>query len=209
MSDKKTHFGRAGEYFAMSELLLRGWNVAVPVVDIGDDVFVINDHDKTTWRVQVKAATTEPADAKGDTLPTGPLRANFNLSRAQLRTAQAIELFYMLMVRSGTRWLFLVIPRMALLEIRDDYLESARKRTGPGRRPLGDEQARTDTLLLSVALDGNVATGWDASLSKYLDQWPEDLPVVLGGPGSIGTSADPGLKDSSGGDPGPSRDPET
>jgi hypothetical protein len=41
MADKKTHFVRAGEYYGMSELLLRGWNVAVPVVDVGDDVFVI------------------------------------------------------------------------------------------------------------------------------------------------------------------------
>lgn len=50
-SEKKTHFGRAGEYYAMSELLLRGWNVAVPVVDVGDDAFVIDDRDKTTRRV--------------------------------------------------------------------------------------------------------------------------------------------------------------
>ncbi len=40
----------------MSELLLRGWNVAVPVVDVGDDVFVIDDNDKTTYRLQVKSA---------------------------------------------------------------------------------------------------------------------------------------------------------
>ena len=32
MAEKATHFGRAGEFFAMSELLLRGWNVAIPVV---------------------------------------------------------------------------------------------------------------------------------------------------------------------------------
>lgn len=55
MADKRTHFGRAGEYFAMSELLLRGWNVAVPVVDVGDDVFMIDDNDKTTFRLQVKS----------------------------------------------------------------------------------------------------------------------------------------------------------
>ena len=78
-SDKKTHFGRAGEYFVMSELLLRGWNVAVPVVDIGDDVFVIDDRDKTTRRVQVKAAMSEPpcyiARRKrySDTMRPGPV----------------------------------------------------------------------------------------------------------------------------------------
>ncbi len=59
MAEKPTHFGRAGEFFAMSELLLRGWNVAVPVVDVGDDVFVIDDNDKTTYRVQVKSATSD------------------------------------------------------------------------------------------------------------------------------------------------------
>jgi hypothetical protein len=35
VNEKRSHFGRAGEFFAMSELLLRGWNVAVPVVDVG------------------------------------------------------------------------------------------------------------------------------------------------------------------------------
>ena len=43
----------------MSELLLRGWNVAVPVVDVGDDVFVIDDNDKTTYRMQVKSAASD------------------------------------------------------------------------------------------------------------------------------------------------------
>jgi hypothetical protein len=81
MPDKKTHFGRAGEFFAMSELLLRGWNVAVPVVDVGDDVFVIDDNDKTTWRLQVKSSKVE-------NLPAGDgVKAKFTLSRAQLRTA--------------------------------------------------------------------------------------------------------------------------
>jgi hypothetical protein len=63
--DKKTQFGRAGEYFAMSEVLLRGWNVAVPVVDVGDDVFVIDDNDKTTWRLQVKTATLKTTEPTG------------------------------------------------------------------------------------------------------------------------------------------------
>ncbi len=94
MTEKKTHFGRAGEYFAMSELLLRGWNVAVPVVDVGDDIFVIDDRDKVAYRVQAKTSAADPGDA-------GRVRATFKLSRDQLRTPLAIELFYMLMVRAG------------------------------------------------------------------------------------------------------------
>jgi hypothetical protein len=77
MADKTTHFGRAGEFFAMSELLLLGWNVAVPVVDIGDDVFVIDDNDKTTYRLQVKSAQPSKKD-----------RWNFSISRAQLRAIE-------------------------------------------------------------------------------------------------------------------------
>ncbi len=61
----------------MSELLLRGWNVAVPVVDVGDDVFVIDDNEKTTRRVQVKSSRIEAQD-------NAPM-ASFTLSRAQLR----------------------------------------------------------------------------------------------------------------------------
>jgi hypothetical protein len=79
MADKTTHFGRAGEFFAMSELLLRGWNVAVPVVDVGDDAFVIDDNDKTTWRLQVKSAEAE-------TMPPPPIS---RVSRAHESTSSA------------------------------------------------------------------------------------------------------------------------
>ncbi|MCW5812564.1 MAG: hypothetical protein KIT84_16165 [Labilithrix sp.] len=181
MADKKTHFGRAGEYYGMSELLLRGWNVAVPVVDVGDDVFVIDDNDKTTWRLQVKSAETGPiAEADGN-----GVKARFKLSRTQLRSLQRIELFYMLLIRVDASWRFLVIPRPELLEIRNTYVAAAADREGPGRRPLGDDTATTDGLPFEVVLRGEDATGWGASLTPYLERWPETLPVVAGGPGTI------------------------
>ncbi len=208
MAKKTTHFGRAGEYFAMSELLLRGWNVAVPVVDVGDDVFVIDDRDKATRRVQVK--TAEPANANDPALPSaGPLRFVFSLSRKQLRFPHEIELFYMLMMRIATRWRFLVIPRKDLLEIRYAYLENARTRLGPGQRPLADGNATTDSLRLDVEMNGDEATGWNTSLSKYLDQWPDALSIVPDASGSIEGSSTPAVTDSCAGDPDPSPDPGT
>jgi hypothetical protein len=39
----KSHIGKAGHLAAMAEFLLRGYNVAQPEVDIGDDIFVVND----------------------------------------------------------------------------------------------------------------------------------------------------------------------
>ena len=54
MGEKRSHLGMAGHYAAMSEFLLRGYNVAVPAVDTGDDVFVVDDRQGALWRVQVK-----------------------------------------------------------------------------------------------------------------------------------------------------------
>ncbi|HEU4537034.1 MAG TPA: hypothetical protein VFS00_23090 [Polyangiaceae bacterium] len=184
MGDKRTHFGRAGEYFAMSELLLRGWNVAVPVVDVGDDAFVIDDREKVTRRVQVKTSSVSPVEG-------GRRRATFRLSREQLRTPRPIELFYALMTRSEGRWAFLVIPREDLSAIRDAYVEGARLRPGPGRRPLGDEGAETDSLRLDLDFAGDAVEGWGASLGQYLNCWPEALGVLEGGPGSVGGGATP------------------
>lgn len=149
-SEKTTHFGRAGEYAAMSELLLRGWNVAVPVVDVGDDVFVINDDDKTTFRVQVKSAYAIPVDA-GHPQQQNAWTASFNLSRAQLRAQEQIELFYMLMVRTDMGWRSLVIPRQRLFDIHDAYVSTPPG--GRGRPPKTHDSASTDGLSLEVRID--------------------------------------------------------
>ena len=57
MRDKSNlYIGRAGQLLVMSEFLLRGWNAALPEVDVGDDVFVVKDEDGTLFRIQVKTA---------------------------------------------------------------------------------------------------------------------------------------------------------
>lgn len=174
MADKTTHFGRAGEFFAMSELLLRGWNVAVPLVDVGDDVFVIDDNDKTTYRMQIKSSMSSAFGSEQV--------AKFAMSRRQLRRILDIELFYMLLVRIDAQWRFLVIPREELTAIRDAF-ESA-PRSGSGRPPLTDDQATSDTLSLSVELVGSHAKGWGADLGRFLDQRPTQLSSILNGPGA-------------------------
>lgn len=177
-NEKSIHFGRAGEYFAMSEILLRGWNVAVPVVDVGDDVFVINDHDKTTWRVQVKSA---PATRLTDR-PGSLLKAHFTLSRAQLGASHDTELFYMLMIRDQQRWRFLVIPRKDLFAIHRRFVDAPR--LGRGRPPVASIDAKQDKLGLDVTIDETGAVGWNTSLSAFLERWPGALPIVDTGPGS-------------------------
>jgi hypothetical protein len=207
MMEKKTHFGRAGEFYAMSELLLRGWNVAVPVVDIGDDVFVVDDNDKTTRRLQVKSSRIVDKSAAGEA-PGTLVQATFNLSREQLRTQQVIELFYMFLIRltGPERWRFLVIPRDDLSGIREAHVTGTGQPRGPGRRPLRDDQASGDTLTLNIDLSANEASGWKTSLNAYLDQWPQEFGIVSGGPGSVGPKEGVPAT-SSARDPRPSPDP--
>ena len=166
MASKTTHFGRAGEFFAMSEFLLRGWNVAVPVVDVGDDVFVIDDNDKTTYRLQVKSA--EPKERPG-----ARYSASFSLSRKQLDTISRIELFYMLLIRVSPGWRYLVFPRDELAAIREAF--EKRPREGRGRPPTTDG-TDNDKLSLVVDFDEHGAMGWGVSLNAFLDQWPDQLP---------------------------------
>lgn len=182
----------------MSELLLRGWNVAVPVVDVGDDAFVIDDDKKTTQRVQVKTSTAKASEV-------GRLKGTFNLSRKQLRTARPIELFYVLMVRAEPRWRVLVIPRAELVVIRSEHVDGATSRPGQARKPLGDEKVETDSLRLDIEINGDVATGWGAALSQYLDRWPEASKVLHDGPPRVGEGDEPDLRSWSEGGLGRSR----
>ncbi len=128
----------------MSELLLRGWNVAVPVVDVGDDVFIIDDRDKATRRVQVKTALVAVDER-------GRRGASFMLSGTQLRVDLPIELFYLLLMRDGLRWRYLVVPRADLLRLRsmNTLARGAPRKT--------DNEAKTDVLNLRVDLDGDSA----------------------------------------------------
>ena len=52
------YLGKAGHLTVMSEFLTRGWNVAIPEVDVGDDIFVVQDDNGTLRRVQVKTSTS-------------------------------------------------------------------------------------------------------------------------------------------------------
>lgn len=47
----------------MSELLARGLNVAIPEVDVGDDILVVRGTDDRLWRVQVKTGTAKDTRA--------------------------------------------------------------------------------------------------------------------------------------------------
>ena len=113
--EKRSYLGMAGHYAAMSEFLYRGYNVAVPAVDIGDDVYIVEDRLGTMWRLQVKTCN-QPEERIG----------TYQLSRAQLREPKENELFFMFMIRWKDRWRFVLIRRDKLAEIRDSFEQQDR-----------------------------------------------------------------------------------
>lgn len=107
---KNLYVGAAGQAAVMSEFLLLGYNVAVPEVDVGDDLFVVNDAGGNFRRVQVKTATAKPT-RRGYT-------AQFLIPVRQLEQPHTPELYYVFAVRGESRWAdFLIVERKELFEI--------------------------------------------------------------------------------------------
>lgn len=99
-----------GHLAAMSEFLSLGYNVAIPEMDRGDDVFVVRDADGDLSRIQVKTANAR-------TTQYG-YRATVNVPRLQLETPRSPEVYYVFPVRHDNRWKdFVVISRADLVTI--------------------------------------------------------------------------------------------
>lgn len=77
----------------MAEFLMKGWNVAIPEVDIGDDIFVVKDEEGTLRKVQVKTA-------KGKLTQNG-YTAQFSASESNLAKIGPIVGHYVFIVRLG------------------------------------------------------------------------------------------------------------
>jgi hypothetical protein len=103
------YVGRAGQLAVMAELLWRGWNTALPEVDVGDDVFVVKDDSGELSRVQVKTATARAQK--------GGYSATFKVALRQLRRPRTPDLAYVFAIRGASGWEpFVVIGRDVLLE---------------------------------------------------------------------------------------------
>lgn len=92
----------------MSEFLMRGWNVAIPEVDIGDDIFVVQDDKGTLRRVQVKTSTSTERQKS--------FSGQFNVPITQLRDYRVnFPIYYVFIARNSQLWSKPVI-------IKQDYL---------------------------------------------------------------------------------------
>lgn len=86
---------------------MRGWNVAIPEVDVGDDIFVVQDENGTLRRVQVKTSASTGRQAS--------FSGQFQISIKQLRTINTVPVYYVFIARHNDTWSRPVI-------IRQDYL---------------------------------------------------------------------------------------
>ena len=147
--------GRAGHLAVMAELLLRGWNTAIPEVDVGDDIFVVHDSQGDLRRVQVKTALARPLQVGHS--------AQFNLSLSQLQTSMTPEVTYIFAIRLCDRWdSFVVIDREILDEEHSSY------RLGSGS---------TDRLVLRLRFKGTSVTCKRRDLSQYRNNWTA-FPII-------------------------------
>ena len=100
------HVGKAGQLAVMSELSLRGYNVAIPEIDTGDDVFVVDDLKGTLWRIQVKTAMPKPQKTSR--------RYQFRCRESAISTPVTPEATFVFVLRDGSGWRFLVVARNLL-----------------------------------------------------------------------------------------------
>lgn len=100
------YIGKAGHLALMGEICFRGYNVAMPEIDKGDDIFVVNDLTGSMWRIQVK---TSAGTAQGNSR-----RYQFRVREDQITTPQSPELHYVFVMRKDKRWQFLVLDRAVL-----------------------------------------------------------------------------------------------
>lgn len=149
------YLGKAGHLTVISEFLTRGWNVAIPEVDIGDDIFVVQDDNGTLRRVQVKTSTS--------TVRQNSSSGQFNIPLTQLRNISNIPVHYVFIVRDNDHWTKPVV-------IRQDYLLDHFQNDN-----IGSEHKGNLNLYFSYSTEKVACSGLD--LSKYISDFT-DFPLI-------------------------------
>lgn len=149
------YLGKAGHLTVMSEFLTRGWNVAIPEVDIGDDIFVVQDDNGTLRRVQVKTSTSTERQSS--------FSGQFNVPINQLQNIASIPVHYVFVVRHNEQWTLPVVIRQDFLL---DHFQSSK---------IGSVHDGNLNLYFSYTTDKVECSGID--LSKYISDFT-DFPLI-------------------------------
>ncbi len=164
--------GVSAEYATMSEFIIRGFNVAVPIIDDGDDV-VILDKESQVWRVQIKSSTAKERQ-------DGHCSCEWYVPQAQVRNPDGkVALWYCLVTRHPKGYWsdFLILPRDELRFL----IEKAGIGRGKGKKDDGDREdgQREDEWRLPMRLYENrievsaptLGTDFKIDLQVYRSNW--------------------------------------
>lgn len=155
------YVGRSGQLAVMSELLTLGCNVAVPEIDVGQDVFAFKDDEETIARIQVKAANAKVLKREGT------YSAQISLPLEQLEHADRPKLYYVFVIRLSKHWTdAIVIRRAALQELR------LAKKLGSVYQDAGKSHVKLD---LKFTPDDVTCSG--ESLKEYRNAWTNLPPL--------------------------------
>lgn len=93
----------------MGELALRGYNVALPEIDIGDDIFAVNDASGAMYRIQVKTAIAK----RQNTGYRGQFRVRESSATTPLTPDLSFVFAFRLSAHAGQpeRWDYVVMAR--------------------------------------------------------------------------------------------------
>lgn len=103
---KHHYMAKAAHLAVMAELAARDYNVAMPEIDIGDDIFAVNDASGNFWRVQVKYGKVR--------IQRQSISAVFSCREDQLQKPDTPELYYVFVFRTDIGWQFVVFSRDSL-----------------------------------------------------------------------------------------------
>ncbi|MCU0448044.1 MAG: group I intron-associated PD-(D/E)XK endonuclease [Microscillaceae bacterium] len=156
MSKKYNQYlGKAGHLVVMSEFLIRGWNVAIPEVDVGDYIFVVEDKNGVFRRVQVKTSSA--------TIRKKGFSAQFQISLKQLQTLTPVLVHYVFIARLENSW---TSPLIISQDILFGYYENQQMGT-----------LHNEYLNLYFTWENNQINCSKLDFTKHLEDY-SDFPII-------------------------------
>jgi len=183
----------------MAEILARGWNVAIPEVDVGDDVFVAQDDGARLTRVQLK--TTAADEGVSGTWVSGTIKLPYD---QLMREDEAVPLIYAFAIRCGGRWEFVVVDRDSLRAAWRKFDKGRADASARGERTRGRPRKDPEGLPKEVGMqltlkDGETSAWGGETFQRYRNNWeafellmlPSEEPSRVPDPSSSPALPDP------------------
>ena len=158
----QTHFiGKAGQMAVMAEIALRGYNVAMPEIDTGDDIFVVNDVTGNMYRLQVKTSLGKSQKKSHS--------CQFSIRLNQITEAQTPELYFVFVTRIKSDWKYVVLDRSILKHLMENESVGSKSK----------HQGNIDYLQMTMTFhnSGDVICS-KKKLNSYLNNWDTWKPIL-------------------------------